>query len=129
MRDTREDVLIDLKVNGVVKAQYPLTPTGESDDNGNPCVAGCIFDGHRGQYIYGAIVALAIQYGYKPERLNVNGAHNRKPWGDREADDYVIETADDAEVYLNTLVPDGYSFGWSDGEYFLANDAWWSLDS
>jgi len=55
--------------------------------------------------------------------------HARHTRGCPHRSHYVIETADDAEVYLNTLVPDGYSFGWSDGEYFLANDAWWSLDS
>jgi hypothetical protein len=120
--DTREDVSIDLTRDGAIVAQYPLTPTGESDDDGNPCVAACIFDSHRGQYIYGAVVALAIQYGYKPEVA-------RKTWTDAEAGEDVVEAADDAEEFLNEMTPDGYSFGWSDGDYFLANEAWWSLDS
>lgn len=33
--------------------------------------------------------------------------------------------ADEAEDFLNTLAPEGYWFGWSDGEFFLGNEAWW----
>jgi hypothetical protein len=33
--------------------------------------------------------------------------------------------ADQATDYLNTLAPEGYSFGWHDGSLFLMSDEWW----
>lgn len=33
--------------------------------------------------------------------------------------------AEAAEDFLNTLAPEGYSFGWLDGEFFLASAEWW----
>lgn len=33
--------------------------------------------------------------------------------------------ADMAEDFLNTLAPEGYSFGWHDGDFFLASSEWW----
>jgi hypothetical protein len=41
----------------------------------------------------------------------------------------VYELADKAERYLNSqLVTGGWSFGWSDHEFLLANQAWWERD-
>ncbi len=37
-----------------------------------------------------------------------------------------MDAADEAEVWLNaTVAPEGYSFGWSDGEFFLWSDQDW----
>lgn len=33
--------------------------------------------------------------------------------------------ADDAEDFLNTIAPEGYSFGWHDGEFFMQTTEWW----
>ena len=42
----------------------------------------------------------------------------------------VYELADKAETYLNRqLVTRGWSFGWSDHEFLLANEAWWQHDA
>lgn len=42
----------------------------------------------------------------------------------------VYELADKAETYLNSqLVTGGWSFGWSDHEFLLANEAWWEHDA
>lgn len=113
MHDTRDDVLVTLSNEG--KAQYRLTPTGESDTNGNPAAACLVFDSaNRGIYTGGAVINLARDLG----------------WTDASAyilyDDTDVESAED---YLNTLTPNNYQFGFSDGDFFLANDAWWEIAS
>lgn len=88
-------------------------------------IAGCWFDGHRGQYIYGEVVQLACEYGYKP----TDGwlAHNEAETG--QVTEWTVEEADRAESWLNEHVAsDGYSFGWHDGEWFYWPDTYWQED-
>lgn len=33
--------------------------------------------------------------------------------------------ADEATDYLDTLAPEGYAFGWHEGNLFLMSDEWW----
>jgi hypothetical protein len=33
---------------------------------------------------------------------------------------------DQATGYLNTLAPEGFSFGWHEGSLMLMSDEWWS---
>jgi len=40
----------------------------------------------------------------------------------------VVDMADDAENWLNdNVAPEGYAFGWHDGEFFLWTDADWEV--
>ncbi|HWC37369.1 MAG TPA: hypothetical protein VG476_02515, partial [Acidimicrobiales bacterium] len=100
MHDTREDIVVELTNPG--RSQWTVTPTGECDDDGNPCAAALVFDGDtRGVYTESAVVYLALEYGWKRDGT--------------------------AEDYLNTITPDGYAFGWDSGSFYLANDAWWHM--
>lgn len=37
--------------------------------------------------------------------------------------------ADDAEAWLNKIAPEGWSFGWHDGEFFLWSDEDWEQEA
>lgn len=37
--------------------------------------------------------------------------------------------ADDAEDYLNSIAPEGYSFGWHDGDFFMQSGEWWDEEA
>lgn len=121
MRDTRDDIIVELTNNG--RSQYPLMLTGESDDDGNLCAAALVFDGDvRGIYTGNAMVDLAREYGWPEAPPFI------EPGGFLTGGLYeVAEVYDAALNFLNTLVPDGYSFGWCEGNFYLANKAWWSL--
>jgi hypothetical protein len=84
---------------------------------------GCIFDGHRGHYIYPAIVELAIHYGMPVTEAESLTLANYG--ADTESVDFV-EWADEAERWLNDNVawPE-HSFGWNDGEYYYCPNEWW----
>jgi len=116
--DTRDQVLVEIIVDGVVKSQYRLDPTGESDDDGNPCVAACIFDGANGDPC-GRVIQLARECGWDGDWSN---DPDQIDWADDDALDWLNE-------HLSASNGEAYSFGFSDGDFFLANDAWWSLDS
>lgn len=129
MHDTRDDVLVDLRWPqsagtiraGAVCAQYKLTPSGESDSSGNPAAACLIFDGaNRGIYTGNAVVNMAREYGWFEAPPSIDTACG---------DLYDDTDVDSAEDYLNELTPDGYQFGFSDGDFFLANDVWWEIAS
>ena len=108
------------------KAWHP-GPTGEYNDDGEPLRAACIFDGHRGQYIYDGILELAAAYDWKPE----DGIPERNPV-DNILTDEMIEASDDAIDFLNDrpeFKDDDLTFGWQDGEFYLANEAWWAIDA
>ena len=79
-----------------------------------PSDAGCIIDSHYGVYINPMIVALAVQHG----------------WEDPATVSYIVndevELADKAEEWLNeNVAPEGFRYGWCDGEFFLQSDEWW----
>lgn len=95
--------------------------------------AGCWIDGHWG--IYGAVrlVAIATTHG-RPmsdeDTKFVDAWHNAiSSIDDVDVTDAVREIADEAETWMNeNIAPDGYSFGWHDGEFFLQSSEWWSID-
>jgi hypothetical protein len=118
MHNTR-DQLVELTANGETIAQYPVMVTGETDADGNPCAAALIFDSaNRGRFTGNAVVELATEYGCWPTL----------PKMDTDCDDqYDPDDIQDAEDYINSLVPDGWQFGFDDGSFYLANDAWWRM--
>lgn len=112
----------------------------------NPSDAGCWIDGHWGQYGIARMISLAALHGYvdtaaEPpfatndvvdtarRHLATAGPSTSEPISDGEWTD--LETAcDDVEEWMNEHVaPEGFSFGWQDGEFFLESDAWWSEES
>jgi hypothetical protein len=118
--DPREDATIDLTRADTrygsrkLLAQWTITPTGESDNKGHPCYAVCVFDGDvRGVQISSAVIELAREHGWSR--------------GYAIHEDDIDFAVDEAEDYLNSLTPAGYQFGFDDGSFFLANDAWWSM--
>lgn len=95
--------------------------------------AGCWVDGHWGQYGLAHLVLKATDYGYADaEMIDYATRHmaSMSPNGDEDLTDDEHEAmsdgADDVESWLNAHVaPEGYSFGWQDGEFFLWADAEW----
>lgn len=80
----------------------------------SPDAYGCWIDGHLGQYATSRLIEIAIAYGYDTGEY------------DRENLDDVVWVGEGAEDYLNEYVaPDGYSFGWFDGEFFLWSFEMW----
>lgn len=83
-----------------------------------PDNAGCIFAGHRGRYIFREIVDLALLEGWQPSQpVNLD---------DEPDSEQMIWASEEAEDWLNdNVAPEGYHFGWWEGEFFLQPDSWW----
>lgn len=119
-----------------------------------PDMAGCWIEGSRGRYAVSCLVEIALGHGgylrgsnraattyARTEARHVIRAYNagedvakyrRKPrYGSsytvtvEDVHEAVIDYADKAEEFLDTLAPEGYSFGWIDGEFFLGSTEWW----
>lgn len=86
--------------------------------------AGCWVDGHHGWRGIGVAVEAAIARGW-PITSEDRDSLDRYMSGDVLGGP-INEIADDAEAWLtDNVAPDGYSFGWHDGEFFLLSDAQW----
>ena len=78
---------------------------------------GCWIEGSWGQYGVVRLQEIAEAYGWTGERLDADA-------------EFVNDAADEAEAYMNeSVAPEGYSFGWHDGEFFLWSDADWEESS
>lgn len=70
--------------------------------------AGCWVDGHWGQFGSSRVIQIAHEFGWQ-DYLVVH-----------PDDEFIHDYADKAEEWMNNNVaPDGHSFGWYDGEWFL----------
>jgi hypothetical protein len=98
-----------------------------------PSDAGCYVDGHWGQYATAHMIERATEFGYtdaEAEFLAHRHLHtcgkSTSPAGMYLTDtehEVLHECAGDAEEWLNShAAPEGYSFGWHDGEFFLRQD-------
>ena len=96
--------------------------------------AGCWVDGHWGQYGSARLVEIAEGLGYG-DMYVIGLAHKHlASMGPSTSDgltdeEYQILADADDEVtgWLNEHVaPEGYSFGWYDGEYFLWSEETWA---
>ena len=96
--------------------------------------AGCFVDEHLGQYATARMVLLAGEFGFPGKGVLAIAA---KKWAcigpstapeltDRE-EDYLYELSDEVEQWLNeNRAPEGFSFGWFDGGFFLWSDQQWN---
>lgn len=85
--------------------------------------AGCWVDGHwgwRGSY---RLIQLAHEFGWQEyTAAPIDPDHALS--GDGE--EFIHDIADEAEAWMNNNVaPDGHSFGWFDGEWFLWSHSTW----
>lgn len=94
--------------------------------------AGCWIDGHWGHYTGARLIQIAVANGWgDTQALAVADRYmDGKPQLDSFGEDleweYLWDAVDEAEVFLNEqIAPDGYSFGWFDGEFFLWSDIQW----
>ncbi len=91
---------------------------------------GCLIDGAHGQYAYPMLVRLAEDNGMSLTtyfQWVTEMAEAGEVMDEREADEFVW-LLDEAEAYLQRQAPEGYSYGWVDGEFmFLTNEAWENL--
>lgn len=91
-----------------------------------PAMAGCWVSGHQGWRGTSDVVRIAQGYGM-PLTDDDETELAAYEAGDSTSD-VVFDMADDAESYLNERAPDGHSFGWHDGEFFLMPHDWWDTD-
>lgn len=84
--------------------------------------AGCFFDSHRGHYIIPAIIEFAREQGRDlDDRTTDLVAQYDRDWSDDTYPyDHVIEESDAAIGWLNdNRRPDGFWWGWNDGDFGL----------
>lgn len=84
-----------------------------------PVDAGCWIDGHHGVYGPERLVSIAESYGYESTLLHGYELLEPEDW---EA--WIWESEAAAEWMNDHVAPEGFSFGWFDGEWFL-----WSQES
>ena len=117
--------------------------------NGDAGEPGCWIDGHWGQYGADRLIAIALNEGWilsttrntaiadcalgRLDDIGTRGeafesAVAKAGLTEEDVYGYIIDLADEAEEYLNTLVPDTHAFGWHDGEFFLWPVETWQED-
>jgi len=81
---------------------------------------GCYIQGSWGQYAIGRLCSIAEAHGWKNEYQVTEDTVTNFDL------DFAIELADEAELWLNdNVAPDGHSFGWFDGEFYLWSNTDW----
>lgn len=79
----------------------------------DPSSAGCWIDGHWGHYGASRLIQIAEEHGWHGGQHE--GFDPQFKW----------EVAEEAEEWLNANVaPEGFSFGWHEGEFFFMPDDW-----
>lgn len=102
-----------------------------------PADAGCYVDSHWGQYAVAHMVARATEWGWHDAELeDIADRHlasispSDAPGITDDEHEALSDASDSVEQWLNDHVaPEGYSFGWHDGEFFLQSDAWWEVEA
>ena len=84
---------------------------------------GCYIDGHWGRYGTGRLIEIAVEFGWKDFEALALLANSPSSPPDFDDDSFAISL--DAEDYLNSIAPEGFSFGWFEGEYFLWSQQDW----
>lgn len=93
-----------------------------------PADAGCYVDGSWGQFGNAHLIYRAIEFGYDNQQaIDLAMRHLATIGGLGEGEfEALIDLADDAERWLNEhAAPQGYQFGWYDGEFFLWSELDW----
>jgi hypothetical protein len=95
--------------------------------------AGCWIDGHWGQYAMSYAILIASEHGYEGEVVEVAERHMDEcyhPGTDNgispDEHEWVSDSSDAIDAWMTeNVAPEGYSFGWYDGEWFLmSSDEW-----
>lgn len=93
-----------------------------------PDAAGCWVDGHWGQYGISRAIALAEGYGY-PDKDVIAIAHkhlaSNGTFEEVTPDDYdtLVQVSDEVDEWMtNNVAPEGFYFGWHEGEWFLSDE-------
>ena len=95
-----------------------------------PGAAGCWINGDIGHYLSAEIILIAEDYGWKDSKA-IDAAY--RYWGndpnDENIAEYVYDAADDAIAWMNeNVAPEGYTFDYHEGEFFLMPDSWFEED-
>lgn len=101
-----------------------------------PSDAGCYVDGHWGQYAIAHMIQRAQEFGYDDAQvIDLADRHlaSMMPSGSEPLPDdeheALICASDEVECWLNeNIAPDGYSFGWYEGEFFLWSTEQWECE-
>lgn len=107
-----------------------------STTKADPNDAGCWIDGHWGQYAVARMIEIAADLGYQDSAVDIAARHLAS-MGPSDSPDITDEqyedmlwAADEVEYWLNeNVAPEGFSFGWYEGEFFLWPDESWEEDS
>lgn len=102
----------------------------------SPVDAGCLVDGHWGQYGIARVVTLAASLGYADtagialaQRKLAAMMPSDAPALSEDDEQALADSADSAETWLNEhAAPQDHMFGWYDGEFYLHSVDWWSED-
>lgn len=92
--------------------------------------AGCWIDGHWGHYGLARLIEIANNHGYeKDASMAADYLYNGfEPEDDRF--EWIHEASEEAESWMNeNIAPEGYCFGWYDGEFFLWSIEMWNEDN
>jgi hypothetical protein len=103
--------------------------TGAEADGRVSLGAAVIFDSAHGWHNTYRLIDLAASHGMTLGKDDDAAVARYR--ADRGGDDFEIvhDMAGKAEGFLNEQVTtEGWSFGWSDGDFLLANEAWWERD-
>lgn len=99
----------------------------------SPDYAGCWIDGHWGRFGSSRLLSIAESLGWPlasdSDLIIAINCHDDSTQDCGNPDcccaEIVFDATDEAENWLNeNIAPEGFSFGWYDGEFFL-----WSLES
>jgi hypothetical protein len=94
---------------------------------------GCYVEGSWGQYGTGRMIQIAVDLGYEvpPDDKPYFEAELKATQYGREANEsadqqeIILSLADLAEKWLNDNAPEGFAWGWEDGEFFFQSLTWW----
>lgn len=99
-------------------------------DNGTG--AACIFESHMGWHNIYRVVDLAVAHGMQldDDDKATMATYATGDYEDPNIGEYAYDISDAAVRYLtDNVVTEGWSFDWHDGEFFLANAAWWEIEA
>lgn len=95
--------------------------------------AGCYVDGHWGQYGVAHMINRAEEFGYAEPEVTALADKHMASMGPSGGEDLTFDehealsdASEEAENWLNeNVAPEGYSFGWSEGEFNLWSNKEW----
>lgn len=110
-----------------------MTEQGQAPQRATPADAGCWIDGHWGQYAVARSIQIAASLGYSDAEAIDIAARHLASMGPSTAPEITDDEAeclysqagygDSACDWLNDhIAPEGYSFDWWEGEFFLSAD-------